>query len=78
MSGGLYLTEYHRELENVYRIGTEIVTYTNFEDLVQKIRYLLSHPEEAEAIMQRGYERCHADHTWEMRFETLLKLIGLV
>jgi len=78
MSGGLYLTEHHHELENVYRIGTEIVTYTNFEDLVQKIRSLLSNPEEAEAIRQRGYQRSQADHTWEMRFETLFKLIGLI
>lgn len=78
MSGGLYLTEHHDELECVYRIGSEIVTYENFADLAEKIGYLLSHPEEAEAIRQRGFRRARAEHTWEMRFEKVFGLIGLI
>jgi len=78
MSGGLYLTEHHPELERFYEIGTEIVTWTDHEDLVKKIRYLLSHPEEAEAIRQKGFRRARAEHTWEMRFEKIFRLIGLI
>ena len=78
MSGGLYLTEHHPELERVYEIGKEIVSYTDFEDLVKKIRYLLGNPEEAERIRQRGFERAHRDHSWEMRFEKIFAFIGLI
>jgi len=78
MSGGLYLTEHHDELESVYRIGSEIVTYGDFADLVEKIDYLLSHPEEAEAVRQRGFRQARTEHTWEMRFEKIFGLIGLV
>lgn len=78
MSGGLYLTEYNPELERFYEIGSEIVTWTDFGDLVQKIRHLLSHPEEAEAIRQKGFQRARAEHTWEIRFEKIFKLVGLI
>jgi hypothetical protein len=78
MSGGLYLTEYHPELERFYNLGEEIVTYNGFGDLVAKIRYLLSNPEEAEKIREAGFRRAQRDHTWEMRFEKIFKLIGLI
>jgi spore maturation protein CgeB len=77
MSGGLYLTEYHRELEHVYA-PDEIVTYQGFDDLVGKIRFLLASPEKAEEIRKRGFERARASHTWEMRFEKVFGLLGLI
>jgi len=78
MSGGLYLTEYNPELERVFDVGKEIVAYRNFEDLVEQISFLLSHPEEAEAIRQRGFHRARREHTWEMRFEKIFTLLGLI
>ena len=78
MSGGLYLTEHHPELERVYEVGKEIVSYTDFEDLVKKIRHLLENPEEAERIRLRGFERSRRDHSWEMRFEKVFDIIGLI
>jgi spore maturation protein CgeB len=78
MSGGLYLTEYHPELERVYKIGEEIVAYTGFDDLLEKIRSLLSHPDRAAKIRQKGFERACREHTWEMRFEKIFSLIGLI
>ncbi len=78
MSGGLYLTEYHEELERVYELGREIVTYRNFAELLAKIRHLLANPQEAEEIRQRGFRRARAEHTWEMRFAAIFRLLGLI
>jgi len=78
MSGGLYLTEYHRELETVYDLGKEIVTYRGFDELVAKIRRLLANPDEAEAIRQAGFRRARKEHTWEMRFERVFTLMNLI
>lgn len=78
MSGGLYLTEYNAELERVFDVGEEIVAYRNFEDLVEKIAFLLSHPDEAEAIRTRGFQRARREHTWEMRFQRIFTLLGLL
>ncbi len=78
MSGGLYLTEYHPELARWYDLGREVVTYTDFDDLIEKIRYLLSNPEEAEEIRKKGFRRARSEHTWEMRFEKVFGLMGLI
>jgi hypothetical protein len=78
MSGGLYLTEYYPELERFYNPGTEIVTYRDFDDLVGKIRYLLSNPEKADEIRRKGHERARSEHSWEMRFEKIFNLLGLI
>jgi spore maturation protein CgeB len=78
MSGGLYLTEYHPELDRFYDIGSEIVTYRDFDDLVETIRCLLSNPEKADKIRRKGYERARREHSWEMRFEKIFQLLGLI
>lgn len=78
MSGGLYLTEDHTELANAFQIGGEILAYSGIDDLVGKIRYYLSHPEEAEATRRRGYERALREHTWEARFDKIFRLLGLL
>jgi len=78
MSGGLYLTEYHPELEKVFELEKEIVTYSGFDDLVAKINYLLSNPEKADTIRKNGFQRCRNEHSWEKRFEKIFDLIGLV
>ncbi len=78
MSGGLYLTEYHPELEEFYNPVSEIVTYRDFDDLVEKIRFLLSNPEKADEIRRKGYERARREHSWEMRFQKIFYLLGLL
>jgi spore maturation protein CgeB len=78
MSGGLYLTQYHPELEEWYDLEKEIVVYSSLDDLVKKIVFLLSNPNEAERIRKNGLKRARAEHTWEMRFEKIFQLIGLI
>jgi spore maturation protein CgeB len=78
MSGGLYLTEHHPELERVYDLGKEIVTYRGFDDLLANVRHLLADPQRAEAIRRAGFHRARKEHTWEMRFERFFSLMNLV
>jgi spore maturation protein CgeB len=78
MSGGLYLTEHHPELERFYDLEKEIVTYKDFNELAEKIKYLLSSPEKAELIRKKGRHRALNEHSWEMRFEKIFNLMGLI
>ena len=78
MSGGLYLTEHHEELLPFYETGREIVTYTCFDDLLKKIRWLLSDPEQAEIIRRAGRARALREHSWEMRFDRVFRLLGVI
>ena len=74
MSGGLYLTTYNPELECCYEIGKEIVCYRDEQDCVNKIKYLLDHPEEAESIRQAGRQRALREHSWKSRFEYVFRM----
>lgn len=78
MSGGFYMTEDHPELAVAFHPGEEILTYSNPNELIAKINYYLSHPVEAEAIRKKGYKRALRDHTWEMRFEKIFHILGLL
>ncbi|MFH0965721.1 MAG: glycosyltransferase [Planctomycetota bacterium] len=78
MSGGLYLTQHHPALERVYRVGREILTYHDVRDCARKIRWLLEHPRQADAIRRAGRERALRDHTWDRRFEMVFHLLGFL
>lgn len=78
MSGGLYLTSYHPELEDCYKIGEEIVCYKDKWDCLKKIKYLLEHPDQAQTIRKAGHERALREHTWERRLEKLFGILGLM
>ena len=61
-----------------YELEKEIVTYKDFDELVEKIHYLLSNPEKAGVIRVEGRQRALNEHTWEMRFEKIFNLMGLI
>ncbi|OKH19903.1 glycosyltransferase [[Limnothrix rosea] IAM M-220] len=72
-----YLTGYTDEITEFYEIGKEIDTYSSPEELVEKTKFYLEHPDAAEKLRNAGYERALRDHTWENRFRELFSKIGL-
>jgi hypothetical protein len=72
-----YLTGHTDEIEEFYKVGTEIDTYRTGEELVEKVRYYLAHPDDAERLREAGYQRARRDHTWECRFRELFAKTGL-
>ncbi len=76
MSGAFYLTEYLDEIAELYKIGKEIETYRSIPELVDKIKYYLENPDEAEAIRKAGRQRALKDHTLEKVFEKVFNEIG--
>lgn len=78
MSGGLYFTPYRRELGDVYAIGREIVCYHTTDDLAEKIKFYLSHPDKAEEIRRAGQRRAYHEHTWSQRFRQAFRALGVV
>ena len=72
-----YLTGHTDEIEEFYDIGREIDTYRTPEELVDKARYYLKHPDAAETLRDAGYRRARRDHTWTRRFEELFSRMSL-
>ena len=46
-------------------------------DLIEKVRYYLTHEDERAAIARAGYERTMRDHTYARRFSEIFKQIGM-
>ncbi len=55
--GGFCLTNYQEEIAAYFEDGVELVIYTDFQDMYEKIAYYLEHEEERQAIAQAGYEK---------------------
>jgi hypothetical protein len=77
MSGALYLTERQDELDEYFRVGNEVLAYTDRDDLLDQVRYYLAHPEPAERVRRAGRQRALRDHTWQHRFSELFAAVGV-
>ena len=77
MSGSMYLTLHNPDLEKLYEIGSEIETYKNPMECLNKVRYYLNNAEKAEDIGRAGRSRAEKDHNWDKRFGDLLEVVGV-
>ncbi len=77
MSRTCYLTGHTDEIGEFYEVGKEIETYRTANELIEKTRFYLDHPESAERLRSAGYARAKRDHTWQKRFQELFDRIGL-
>jgi len=77
MSGAFYLLEYVDEIEEFFELDREIVCFSSRDELVEKVRYYLAHPDEREAIRAAGHERALRDHTWQKRLADAFADAGL-
>lgn len=72
MCGALYVTGYTNELAEMFDIGKEVVAYRDTEELVDKAKYYLAHPKQAERVRAAGRHRALKCHTYQKRFRDLI------
>lgn len=77
MSGALYCTGYLDELAEFFEPDQEVLVYRSPYELLDKARYYLAHPAEAEKIRWAGRNRALAEHTYHHRFQSLFRQLGL-
>lgn len=69
--GACLLTDEGHNLGDLFEPDSEVVTYANVQDCVEKLKYLMDHPQERAAIALAGKRRVLAQHTWEKRCEEI-------
>ena len=67
MAGGFLLTTANPALEEYYKIGKEIEVYTDYDELINKIKFFIKHDSIRERIAQAGHKRALKDHTTTKR-----------
>ena len=73
--GGFQMCEHRDVVGDFFEIGKEIVTFQNLDDLMEKLDYYMTHPEEKQKIADAAYERAHKEHTFKHRLETMFEII---
>lgn len=69
--GALLVTNEAAGLGELFEPGEEIVTYEDFTEAREKIRYYLQHEDERRRIATAGHERASEDHTFEERIRDI-------
>jgi spore maturation protein CgeB len=76
MSGSCYVTRSHSDLPLIYNVGKEIIVYDSTDDLVEKVKELLSNPEYIASVAELGFRKAANEHTWKNRIEALMSTLG--
>ena len=76
-SGGFLLTDHVPHIETYFDVGREISTFASTDDLVEKVRYWLAHPDERAAVARAGHRRVLDEHTYDHRFAAIFERMGL-
>lgn len=66
------ITRFRPEILKVFKIGEEILTYNNYNELKNKLDYFLTHEEELESLARNAAARCRKDHDIKNRVNSLL------
>lgn len=73
--GSCLLTDWKANLPDLFDSDREVVTYRSDEECLEKVRYLLDHENERQAIAAAGQQRTLRDHSFVRRAEQLSELI---
>lgn len=77
MSGAFYMVEAFDELADFFEPDREIVFFDSEAELIEKAKYYLAHPRQAQAIREAGLKRARAEHTWQKRFVDVFEQMGI-
>jgi spore maturation protein CgeB len=75
-AGGAVLCERRPVLGDLFDLGTEVVPFGEFTELVAGARELLAAPELAVKIGDAASRRAHAEHTYEHRLPAILERLA--
>lgn len=71
--GGCLLTEWALDLDRYFSPGEEVVVFEGERELVDQVKWLLAHPERRDEIARLGFERVCREHTYDQRFNEMLR-----
>lgn len=77
MMGACYLTEWTGELETMYEVGTEIETFRDAQEMVEKIRMLQAKPELRREMRRTAQRRALTEHSIPRTIERIAERLGI-
>jgi glycosyltransferase involved in cell wall biosynthesis len=74
--GAMLITDKKKNLNDLFKVGKEVVKYKNAKDLKEKIDYFIKNDEERKKTAEAGQKRTLKDHNYKVRMEELMSIIG--
>jgi spore maturation protein CgeB len=74
-AGTCLVTDYKKNMNDLFEVDEEIVTYNSMEECVEKVSWLLDNPTKAAEIASAGQKRTLEDHTIAKRAAELNSLL---
>jgi spore maturation protein CgeB len=74
-TGSCLVTDWKRNIKELFEPDQEIITYSSSAECVEKINWLMNHPDERAKIAKAGQARCLRDHTYQKRAMQLNEFI---
>lgn len=74
-SGGAVITEFRRTVPDLFDVGSEILVYNDFEELVSHTKTLLADRDLAQKLGDAASRRAHREHTYEARMAEILSIL---
>lgn len=74
--GGFLITDYRNELIEEFVPGEDFIIYEGMRDLLENVKYYLSHTEERYKVGMNVYEKVVENHTLDKRIEVIEGLIS--
>lgn len=73
--GAMLLTDKKKNLNDIFKVGMEVVDYSDPFDSVKKIKYFLTHEAERSKIADAGQKRTLRDHNYQVRMKELVAIL---
>jgi spore maturation protein CgeB len=72
--GGFVISDWRQDLGRLFG-KEEIASYTNIDDLREKIKHFLAYPEEREEMARRARKRVLGEHTFLHRMREVTSIL---
>ena len=73
--GGFVLTDYRKDVEELFREDEEIVMFRTPEEMMDKLAFYTAHETERKRIAKNGHRRARAEYSYERILEEILQKI---
>jgi len=73
--GAFQLVSFKPVLSEHFTPGVDLDAFHSVDDLIDKIRHYLQHPDKAAEMARRGQLRAHREHTYENRLREIFRVV---
>jgi spore maturation protein CgeB len=74
-SGSFLLTDYRRQLEDLFEPGKEVICFQDPREIRDMVRFYLTHENSRHKVVAKARQRVLAEHTYEHRIKVMCRVM---